>query len=68
MGERSATKNHSFGFYRSEILGSLASIFVVWTMNVWLMVEAVHRMWNPQPIDGKVMLVTSIIGIVVNVW
>lgn len=68
MAERAATKKHSFGFYRSEILGSLASIFVVWSMNVWLMVEAVRRMFNPQPIDGKVMLITSIIGIVVNVW
>ena len=43
LGARSSTFKLSFGYARAEILGAMASIFIIWGLLIWLMVEAVHR-------------------------
>jgi len=64
---RQATKHHSFGFHRVEIIGVLVSILLIWVVTVFLVIEAIDRLRHPIEINGKVMLITSIIGIIMNV-
>jgi zinc transporter 2 len=60
------TQSHSYGFHRAEIIGALVWVFLIWTVTLILMYEAIGRMIRPQPVDGKLMLIVAIIGFVVN--
>ena len=65
---RPANTRLSFGYHRAEILGALLSIALVWILTAFLVVEAVHRVRNPEPIDAKVMLAVAVIGLIVNIF
>lgn len=56
----------SFGYHRAEILGALASILLIWGLIVYLFIEAIHRMFHPEGVDGTIMLITACVGLVCN--
>ncbi|CAG8436416.1 3832_t:CDS:2 [Diversispora eburnea] len=59
LARRPATKLHSYGFHRAEILGALTSIVLIWLLTVSLCVEAYDRIKNPKEIDGKKMCIVA---------
>ncbi|KAL1922064.1 uncharacterized protein VTP21DRAFT_10706 [Calcarisporiella thermophila] len=67
LSEMPATKRHSFGYHRAEVLAAILSAISIWALTGWLVHEAINRIRNPQPIDGKTMSIVSGIGIAVNV-
>jgi zinc transporter 2 len=56
----------SFGYHRAEILGALASIMLIWGIIIYLFIEAIHRLIDPEEINGKVMLITACVGLICN--
>ena len=66
MGSRPANYQMSFGYHRAEILGALASVLLIWGLIIWLFIEAIHRIVDPEEIDGTVMLITAAVGLVFN--
>jgi zinc transporter 2 len=44
---------YSFGYHRVEIIGALVSIMLIWLVTGMLVYEAVNRLINPVPVDGK---------------
>ncbi|KAJ2998244.1 hypothetical protein HDV02_004664 [Globomyces sp. JEL0801] len=62
--ERSSTYN--YGYKRLEVLGALASITLVWILTIGLVMEAIERLQNPEPINGRTMLYMAISGVVFN--
>jgi zinc transporter 2 len=66
MGNKPSNYQMSFGYHRAEILGALASIILIWGIIIYLTIEAIHRVMNPQPIDGEIMLITSVVGLLCN--
>ncbi|KRX07115.1 hypothetical protein PPERSA_09329 [Pseudocohnilembus persalinus] len=66
LSKISASKKMSFGYHRAEILGALTSVLVIWGLTVWLIVEAVDRIINPEDIERLTMLITAILGLVFN--
>jgi zinc transporter 2 len=66
MGSRPSNHQMSFGYHRAEILGALASIMLIWGIIIYLFIEAIHRMIDPEKIDGKIMLITAVVGLVCN--
>jgi solute carrier family 30 (zinc transporter), member 2 len=56
----------SFGYHRAEVLGALASIMLIWGIVIYLFIEAIHRIVDPEPIDGEIMLITAVVGLVCN--
>ncbi|XP_072000169.1 probable proton-coupled zinc antiporter SLC30A3 [Engystomops pustulosus] len=65
---RPPTKDMTFGWHRSEILGALASIFSIWIVTGILLYLATARIINNDyDIDGHVMLITSGCAVVVNI-
>lgn len=48
-------------------MGALASIVFVWILTVYLVIEAVDRIKNPEEIDGKIMFFFALFGLAVNV-
>jgi zinc transporter 2 len=57
----------SFGYHRAEVLGALTSIMLIWGIIIYLFIEAIHRVIHPEPIDGEIMLITAVVGLVCNI-
>lgn len=58
----------TFGFGRSEPLGALLNCIAIWILTLILVVESCHRLVRkPTFFDPKVMLITSLLGIIANI-
>lgn len=63
---RPADKRLTYGYHRAEVIGALSSVLIIWCLTAWLIIEAIHRFYNPQPITGLLMLSISILGLCFN--
>ena len=66
IGTQPATGVLSFGYHRAEVIGALAYVLLIWGLTVWLVTEAIQRVINPVDVDGKIMLITAGIGLLIN--
>lgn len=62
-----ANSTLSFGFSRAEVIGSLVSLFFIWTLTAVLVFFAIIRLFNPEPVDGPLMLGLGIVGLIINI-
>jgi zinc transporter 2 len=67
ISQRPATSEMSFGYHRAEIIGAIISVALIWGLTIWLVFEAVLRIVNPVPVDGFIMLITAIFGLLCNI-
>ncbi|XP_056410198.1 proton-coupled zinc antiporter SLC30A2-like [Hyla sarda] len=68
ISTRQPTKDMTFGWHRSEILGGLASVLSIWIVTGILLYLATARIINNDyDIDGHVMLITSGCAFIVNI-
>ncbi len=67
IGRRAATANKTFGYKRAEIIGAFVNLVTLVLIALYLIKEAVERFLNPQSIDGTIMLVVAVIGLLANV-
>ncbi|KAG4065600.1 hypothetical protein HA402_012590 [Bradysia odoriphaga] len=64
---RPSTKKMSFGWYRAEVIGALASVLMIWVITAILVYLAIQRCITQEfEVEAKMMLITSIIAILVN--
>jgi zinc transporter 2 len=62
-----ANKSFSFGYFRAEIVGAIASVFIIWILTFLLLIESLARVFDTHhKVDGEIMLITSSIGLVFN--
>lgn len=67
MATRPPTKTMSFGWYRAEVIGALTSVLLIWVVTGVLVYLAVERIIHKNfEIDALVMLITSAVGVIVN--
>ncbi|XP_076058716.1 proton-coupled zinc antiporter SLC30A2-like isoform X2 [Oratosquilla oratoria] len=66
---RPPSASMSFGYYRSEVLGSVVSVLLVWVVTGVLVVAAAQRVLEHPDfvVDANLMLILAGVGIVVNV-
>jgi cobalt-zinc-cadmium efflux system protein len=62
-----ATGRKTFGFYRLEILAALLNGVLLVLLSLYFIYEAYLRMLHPQPVQGKLMLIIAVIGLVANI-
>lgn len=67
VSQRKATKKYSFGFHRAEIIGAMLSLILIWVLTIGLIIGAIDRLRNPVEINAKIMLITAIIGVLINI-
>lgn len=68
MASRPSTKKMSFGWYRAEVIGALTSVLLIWVVTGILVYMAIQRIKNKTyEVDAEVMLITSGVGVVVNI-
>lgn len=44
LAKRKASKSHSYGYVRAEILGALCSVIIIWGMTIWIASKAYFRL------------------------
>lgn len=66
LSTRAADKHLSFGWHRAELVGTLVSIASIWIMTVWLLKEATERFFMPPMVQGKLMFIVAVMGLVFN--
>ena len=66
IGERKANGQHSYGFYRAEILASLANAVILIGISLYILFEAYQRLKAPTDIQTLPMISIAIVGLVVN--
>ena len=65
--QKPADRDLSYGWHRSEIVGTLVSIIFIWGLTIWLLYEATLRVITPQPVLGGIMLIVAILGLFFNI-
>jgi zinc transporter 2 len=66
IGRKKPNSKYTFGYYRAEVIGALASVITIWILTGILLKEAIDRLINPSEINAIVMLITSIFGLICN--
>lgn len=67
VSKKEANREKTFGYQRAEIIGAFINLITLVIIALFLIKEGVERFYNPQPIDGTVMFIVAIIGLLGNV-
>ncbi|MEM5516699.1 cation diffusion facilitator family transporter [Henriciella sp. AS95] len=67
LAARPADSKRSFGFARFKVLAAFVNGLALIVLAVWIIWEAFHRLAEPQPILGGVLLAVAIGGLLVNI-
>ncbi len=68
IARRPATAEKSYGYYRFEILAALSNGALLIAVAIWIVVEALSRLRQPEPIHSVPMLAVAAAGLVANLW
>jgi len=63
---KSPDHKKTFGYRRAQIVGALINLVSLVLVSFYLIKEALERYFNPQPIQGTMMLVVALIGLAAN--
>jgi cobalt-zinc-cadmium efflux system protein len=64
---RPPTAKRTWGFERAEVLGATAQAAILLAVGVFVVIEAVQRMFDPPEISGEQLVVFGVIGLAGNV-
>jgi cobalt-zinc-cadmium efflux system protein len=66
MALRPADDAKTYGYQRWEILAALVNGAALFAIAVWVVIEALHRIDQPEPIKTGLFLAVAVAGLVVN--
>ncbi|MGK2938721.1 MAG: cation diffusion facilitator family transporter [Solirubrobacteraceae bacterium] len=67
LAGRPATARRTWGWQRAEVLGATAQAAVLLAVGVFVVIEAVQRLFAPPEIDGGLLVIFGFVGLVANV-
>src|SRR5260370_23009888 len=66
VAARAAGDRHSYGFARAEVVAAFVNGLAMLLIVVLIVVEAVARLLEPQPVAGLGVMVVAFCGLLVN--
>ena len=66
LGKKQANNEFSYGFRRLSLFGALLNSLVLIVGSIWVMTEALPRLFNPVMPEAEGMLLLAIFGVCVN--
>ena len=66
LGRRGPTHQQTFGYKRVEIFATLISVGLLYGTGFYIAIEAWHRLFNPQPIAGQLVIWIALLGFAGN--
>ncbi len=67
VARRPADLTRTYGFDRLSVLAAFVNGLALFAVAAFIVIEALRRLGNPQPIEGGLMLVVAALGLLVNV-
>jgi cobalt-zinc-cadmium efflux system protein len=67
LAARPPRGGYTYGLKRVEILSAQANGLTLLLLAAWLAYEAIRRLIDPPPVAGALVLVTALVGVMVNV-
>lgn len=67
IGRRPADKLMTFGYGRAEIVAALINLTTLIIVGLYLLIEAVNRYFDPQPIEGWTVVIVASLALVIDV-
>ncbi|GAA1946840.1 cation diffusion facilitator family transporter [Kitasatospora viridis] len=67
LAARPARGGYTYGLKRAEILSAQANGVTLLVLSAWLGYESVRRLVSPPEVHGSLVLITALVGIVVNI-
>ncbi|MCF6192148.1 MAG: cation diffusion facilitator family transporter [Candidatus Hydrothermae bacterium] len=68
LAQREPTERHTYGLRKATIMASLISAVLLLVALGGIVHEAIHRLWNPKPVEGMSVMVVASIGVVINTF
>lgn len=66
IGIKKANEKYSFGFKRAETIGGFVNLILLFISGTYLFFEGISRIVKPEFIDGKLIIYTSILALVID--
>ncbi len=66
IGARKPDDKRSFGYRRFEILAAAFNAILLFAVAIYVLVEGVKRIIDPEPVQSIGMLIVAILGLVIN--
>lgn len=66
LAARPASKGFTYGLKSSSILAAITNAALLWVALGAVLIETLRRFWQPEPVDGPMMMIVAGIGIAVN--
>ena len=66
LSKRPADPSRSYGFHRGEVLAAFVNGIAMIALVIWILVEAIQRLYAPVEVLGGVMLWIAIGGLLIN--
>jgi cobalt-zinc-cadmium efflux system protein len=67
LASRPPRGGYTYGLKRAEILSAQANGVTMLLLAAWLAIEGVRRLIDPPEVTGSLVLITALVGVVVNV-
>ena len=66
LSDKKPTKTYSYGFKRFSLLGAIINSIILLIGSIFIIINAIPRIINPEHSDAKGMMWFAILGIIVN--
>ncbi|MES2034712.1 MAG: cation diffusion facilitator family transporter [Pseudomonadota bacterium] len=66
IGARPADDRRTFGYRRFEILAAAFNAILLFGVAIYVLVEGVRRILDPEPVQTTGMLVVAVLGLIIN--
>ena len=66
VAQRPKNPRKTYGYKRIEILAAFINSAILLAISVFLIIEAIRRWQNPETINGNLMIVVAVIGLLAN--
>ncbi|MEQ8612799.1 MAG: cation diffusion facilitator family transporter, partial [Gammaproteobacteria bacterium] len=65
--EKPADENRTFGYKRAELIGAMINLTTLILIGIYLLIEAVMRVFEPEPIAGWTVVIIACVALVIDV-
>lgn len=66
IGRKKASQKYTYGFKRSEIIGGFVNLILLFISGIYLLIEGIERLVNPEHIDGWLIVWISVVALIID--
>ena len=66
LSKKGSTKQYTYGYKRFSLLGAIINSVVLVVGSIYILSEAVPRIFFPQETDAKGMFILAVVGVIIN--